>query len=143
MRPDRTAGFTLFEVIVAMIIAGIALAALFSGAVTGLRSASSASHYVEALARARSHLAVVGIGTPLASMTQEGDDGGGFRWRLRVRPVATKTLDGEGGKIGGTGKNPRIALYSIDVTIGWAMDGGVRSVDLHTQRIGPAAATTP
>ncbi|MCB8883158.1 prepilin-type N-terminal cleavage/methylation domain-containing protein [Acidisoma cellulosilytica] len=143
MRPDRAAGFTLFEVIVAMIIAGLALAALFSGAVTGLRSASSASHYVEALARARSHLAVAGIGMPLADVTQAGDDGGGFRWQLRIRPIATETLQGDAGKIGGTGRNPRIALYRIDVTIGWTMDGGLRQVDLNTQRIGPAAAVTP
>ena len=70
-------GFTLLEVLVALVIAGLALGALFSGAVTGLRSARLSLDYAEAVSRAKSHLAVAGIGAPLVAGTQHGDDGAG------------------------------------------------------------------
>jgi general secretion pathway protein I len=135
-------GFSLLEVLVALVIAGLALGALFSGAVSGLRSAKLSLDYAEAVSRARSHLAVVGVGAPLVAGTQHGDDGQGFTWRLAVRPLATTTLQKTGTLTSGPGP-ARASLFAVSVVIGWTKDGGHRQVELATERIGPAPAARP
>jgi general secretion pathway protein I len=143
MRRKRAAGFTLLEVLVALVIAALALGMLFSGAVTGLRSADLSRDYTEAVSRARSHIAAAGIGAPLVAGTQEGDDGNGFRWRLRVRPLSTITLTQQAGALGNAGAPRRVALYAVSVVISWTKDGGRRQVELDTQRIGAAPPAKP
>jgi general secretion pathway protein I len=143
MRREREAGFTLLEVLVALVIASLALGVLFSGALTGLRSAQLSGDYAQAVSRARSHLAAVGIGAPLAAGTQDGDDGGGFRWRVSVQPLATITLAQQSGALGNGGRPPRVALYAVGVIISWTKGGGVRHVELDSQRIGTAPAARP
>jgi general secretion pathway protein I len=136
-------GFTLLEVLVALVIAALALGALFSGAVTGLRSAKISRDYAEAVSRARSHLAVVAIGAPLVAGTQQGDDGDGFTWRVAVRPLATIVLQPNGNALSATPTPARVALYAVSVVIAWTKDGGERHVELDTERIGPAPAARP
>lgn len=133
LRQDR--GFTLLEVLVAFIIAALALAALTQGAASGLRSVRVSGHVQEAVSRARSRLAAIGHGVPLQPGDQEGDDGGGFRWRLRVAPAATTERSER--------NEPRPVLYDVAMTIEWRMDGGVRQVALSTQRLGSAPPEPP
>ena len=76
-------GFTLLEMIIALIIAGIAAAVLFEAAGTGLRQTQTASLYDQAIVRAKSRLAAATHGTKLTAGDWRGDDGGAFRWRLR------------------------------------------------------------
>ncbi len=117
MRPDHMrsdAGFTLLEVLVAFIIAALALAVLFDGAVGGLRSARLSAHYQEALSRARSRLAAV---VP-TDADQQGDDGGGFHWHTQVTTLAAA---------------PGSVLHGIRVVISWDSDGGTRDVALSSE----------
>ena len=91
----REGGFTLLEVLVAFAIAAAALTALTQGALGGLHSVRVSGHVQEATSRARSRLATLGRGVPLAPGEQEGDDGGGFRWRQRVAPAGDPLPGGE------------------------------------------------
>ena len=123
-------GFTLLEVLVAFAIAALALGVLFEGAVGGLRSTRVADRTEEALSRAQSHLAAVGQGMPLGSGTQEGDDGGGYHWSVRIRPLRSAVST-----------SARIVLYAVQVTESWDAAGGgdaTRSVVLRTERLGVA-----
>jgi general secretion pathway protein I len=135
-------GFTLLEVLVALVIAGLALGVLFSGAITGMRSANLSLDYAEAVSRARSHLAVVGVGAPLVAGTQQGDDGHGFTWRVAVRPLATTALQNTNALASATTAS-RISLFAVSVVIGWTKDGGQRQVELTSDRIGLAPAARP
>jgi general secretion pathway protein I len=135
-------GFTLLEVLVALVIAGLALGALFSGAITGMRSAKLSLDYAEAVSRARSHLAVEGVGAPLLAGTQHGDDGQGFTWRVAVRPLATTAMQNANPLMGSTTAT-RISLFSVSVVIAWTKDGGKRQVELTSDRIGLAPAAHP
>jgi general secretion pathway protein I len=128
--PRRASGFTLLEVLVAFIIAALALGVLFEGSISGLKSARLATHYEEALSRARSHLAVLMVQNGFQARRQSGDDGGGFRWQTQVTPLAVAAVPGL--KI-------RPVLYALRVTISWQMDGGRRSVTLHSERLGSTA----
>src|ERR1700742_707934 len=83
------AGFSLLEVIVATAIAALALVALFQTGSAGLFTAGEARRVAEAGDRAQSHLALADAGTIAAGET-EGDDGGGYYWRLSARPSASR-----------------------------------------------------
>jgi len=130
------AGFTLLEVIVAFVIAALALGVLYQGAVGGLRAAQNASRYEQALSRARSRLVIAQYGSPLTPEDLQGDDGGGFRWRLRAVPAAATTVK----KSDPAGLRPAaqfpITLYAVNVWISWRDFGQDRSVRLETELIG-------
>ena len=80
----RQRGFTLLEVLIALVIAGIALATVFRAASENISATGAAARYQEAVSRARSHLD--GTSVNLTFGEQEGDDGGGFHWRVRGAP---------------------------------------------------------
>lgn len=127
-------GFTLLEVLVAFIIAGLALGILFQGGIGGLTTAKVAARYGEALSRAESHLAMAGIGPEFQPQDRQGDEGGGYHWRLRIQPVAVGAA--EPGK-------PVPALYAITVNISWQEGPRSRVVTLQTQRAGIAPPPPP
>jgi general secretion pathway protein I len=131
------AGFTLLEVLVAFMIAGLAFAVLAGAALEGMRSASLSDQYQEGLARARSHLAAVGPSPQPAD--RQGDEGHGFHWHLRVvqlasAPVTVASLDGEVGE-----PSAHVSLYAISVAISWG-DHGRRQVELDSEQVGVTPA---
>lgn len=128
MRADlRESGLTLLEVLVALLIAGLAFGALFQGTLGGLRAAGIAARTEVALSHARSRLAAIGRGTALAAEDRQGVDGD-FRWRTRVTPIAN---------------GPSAALYRVQITIGWGSGAESRSVTLETRRLGAAPSPAP
>jgi general secretion pathway protein I len=131
MRSER--GFTLLEVLIAFAITAFALAALFRGGLEGLRSASVAGSYQEGIARARSRLAMIGHGIALVPGEIGGDDGGGYRWRIRIVPISAATATPAGRVLA-------IQLYSISVAVSWQADGHEREIRLDSKRM---AATVP
>jgi general secretion pathway protein I len=129
-------GFTLLEVIVALIIAGTAAAVLFEAVGSGLRATQTASMYDQAIVRAKSRLAAATQGTKLATGDWSGNDGGGFHWRLHVAPVASASLRSSG-LIGPRGASSvAVVLYSVSVWVGWNDGGTERDVRLDTQQVG-------
>src|SRR5437764_8581843 len=86
----RMRGFTLLEVVVAVAIAGLALVGLFQAGSGGLFSVDAAGRTDEAVDRAQSHLAAFGRAGALVPGEIEGDDGGGYHWRLRAQPIAAQ-----------------------------------------------------
>src|SRR5437868_9996671 len=83
----RTAGFTLLEVAVATAITGLPLVGLFQAGTSGVIAVDGAARVDEAIERAQSHLAAFGRSDAAAPAEIEGDDGGGYHWRLRSRPI--------------------------------------------------------
>lgn len=122
-------GFTLLEVIIALIIAAFALGVLLQNAVGGVRAVQAATSYEEALAHARSRLAALD-GAPLLPSDRQGDDGGGYHWHERIVQTAT---------IPATSSSPAVGLFAVSVAISWGSDGQRRSVQLDTERTGVAS----
>jgi general secretion pathway protein I len=131
----REQGFTLLEVLVAVAIAGLALVGLFQAGSGGLFAADTAARAEEAIQRAQSHLAAVGRNAALVQGEFTDDDGGGYRWRLRVQPVATRQGLAPDGTSAVTS-----TLYDVEVAILWPGRQGERSVALRTLRLGTAAS---
>jgi general secretion pathway protein I len=128
MANRRSAGFTLLEVLIALVIAGLTLGALFRAVGVGLVAVDVASRYEEAAQRAQSHLAAVGEEVASLQGETEGDDGGGYRWRLRIIPVASWYEEA-------AASAPFITtLFDIEVAISWPSALSERSVALKTRR---------
>ncbi|PKU22602.1 type II secretion system protein [Telmatospirillum siberiense] len=134
MRNDD--GFTLLEVLVAFVIAAAALGLLFNAAGDGIAAVDRAGRTEEAVSRAKSHLAALGRDVALADGTFEGDDGGGYRWRIRVTPVATSTPP-DMAPSGGV-RQRSLSLYAIEITLSWTDGGQDREVVLRSERLLPA-----
>jgi general secretion pathway protein I len=130
-RATAGTGFTLLEVVVALAIAGLALVGLFHAASGGLWSVDTAARAEEAIQRAQSHLAAVGRNTALGVGEFTGEDGGGYRWRLRVYPLTARP------SLAPDGVTPiTTTLFNVEVTISWPGRAGERSVVLRTLRLG-------
>jgi general secretion pathway protein I len=126
-------GFTLLEMLVAVAIAGLAVIGLFQAGSGGLFAADTAARAEEATQRAQSHLAAVGRNAALVQGELTDDDGGGYRWRLRVRPVGARQGLAPNGTSAVTS-----TLYDVEVAILWPGRKGERSVVLRTLRLGAA-----
>jgi type II secretion system protein I len=133
MRDER--GFTLLEVVVALTIAGLGLAALLAAASTGLASVDQSARYSIALRHAESRMAQLGIAQPLRAGVQQGEEADGSLWRIETRRVMTHGPLQDGGR-----NQPGRTLYAVAVVITWTWAGHTRSLQLDTYRLGPAAA---
>jgi len=138
MRSER--GFTLLEAIVAFAIAALALAILFRAATGGMVSVTTAGRYEEAVSRARSHMAAIGHDGPLSETETEGDDGGGYHWRIHIVPLASVTPPANGPQpafMQAPGRKP--TLFSVEVGISWDDGAQHREFLLQSQRLGADA----
>ena len=132
-------GFTLLEVIVALVIAGLAAGALLVAVGSGLHATQTALMYDQAIVRAQSRLAAAIHGTKLTPADRRGDDGGGFRWRLRVAPVASASVRPVGVVGPRSAASIGVVLYGITVWVSWSDGSTERDVRLDTQQVGGAA----
>ncbi|HJT07785.1 MAG TPA: prepilin-type N-terminal cleavage/methylation domain-containing protein [Stellaceae bacterium] len=131
-RADRSAGFTLIEVLVAFAIATLLLGALYQVFSTGLRSSARAEHYANAVLLAESGLDAL-AGTPVA--LGETNDRFGIYVRqtdIRARP-----------DLGPPDDATAIMPYEIQVRVAWREGVSERSVQLSTLRTGPREPTRP
>lgn len=118
-RGGREAGFTLLEVMVAFAIASLAAVALYRAGFGGMADGVAAARYQEAVVRAESRLASIGRLTRLRPQHASGNDGGGFRWQLSIRPIRHSGM---------------LTLYAVRVTEAF----GDRRVTLATERVAAA-----
>jgi len=129
----RQRGFTLIEVMVAFIIASLALGLLFQAATSSGTAAHLAGHYEEAVSRAKSHMAMVGREADIVPGERGGDDGSGYRWRVKISPSAAAQPPQ------GTAPENRLMLYNVEVSVSWSDSGRSHAVVLRTQRTGTQA----
>jgi general secretion pathway protein I len=109
-------GFTLLEVMVAFVIAGLATIVLLRAGFSGAQQDRAAAQIEDATARAQSRLASLGVLTPLRTEQLSGDDGGGYRWLVSIRLLQ---------------QSGPLALYAITLTERF----GGRGVTLRTERL--------
>lgn len=123
---EPEAGFTLIEVLVALIIFGLVFGAVAGVIATGFRQTEAAARVVEETLLARSVLARVGTEIPLAAGRTEGSLDERFDYVVEITP--TDFVDEEF----------EIAALRVAVSVHPADQGPEAGVDLVTLRLGPA-----
>jgi general secretion pathway protein I len=116
-------GFTLLEILVALVIFALAFGVLAQIMQTGLRQSTVARSLAAATLLARSELARVGIDVPLAVGRAYGETEDGMRWHTDVELIE------------GPSEHPSLATYQVQVTVAWGA-GPAEQVTLTTLRVG-------
>jgi general secretion pathway protein I len=129
----RQGGFSLLEVLIALIISGISLAIVFQVAGETLRSTANAARYQQAISRAQSHLD--GVSANLMPGEQDGDDGGGYRWHVLVRPIDSNGKQDAAGKPLPNTDSLVVTLFAVSVSITWREGLHERVVRLDSRRL--------
>lgn len=127
---DPESGFTLIEVLVALTILSISLAALLAIFMQGLDRARESSNEAAARVLAQSILTQAKAAPTLAFGTSTGKING-LQWRMQVEPYGSPT--------------DRSAWQTIPAqivaSVSWRGDGGLRSVNLSTLKLYPKPGT--
>ena len=118
-----TSGFTLLEILVALMIFALAFGVLAQIMQTGFRQSTVARSLAGATLLARSELARVGIEVPLQVGAAEGESEDGMRWQTEIELVEEP------------GEDQSLALYQVQVTVAWGASPAEQLV-LMTLRTG-------
>ena len=125
-RARRTGGFTLLEVLVAMVILAVALVSLIQAFSTGLRGLGTAQANSFLVTQARSTLETVGSLTPLEDGSQSGEFDDGTLWSVEIQPYdAEDAADFE---------ILNVTPYEVEVTV---TSKSGRRITLQSLRLGP------
>ena len=123
----RIRGYSLIEVLVAMMILAMSLTVLFQIFSGGLRNVDVAAQYSRAVIIAETKLAEAGISTELAPGESLGVEHGRFHWRRTVEdyePFDNIDID-----------LIPVAAYQVTIAIEWEHRGRMREISLSTIRL--------
>jgi general secretion pathway protein I len=121
-------GFTLIEVLVALLIASLSLAVILQILRAGLQTKQVSQEYQIATLFAETKLASIGGEGKLQPGVLSGTFNGQYRWRVRVTPYREKDT-GDPSK--GWTKEPLV----VAVTVTWGNPAERKSVALKTLRL--------
>ncbi len=121
-------GFTLLEVLTAMMILSISIVVIFQLFSGGLRSAELSDRYTRAIFHARAKMEATLLAEGLIEGETEGIIEEDYRWRLSVTRMEPE-------EDSGILKNPRETLFQITVEIIWNDDDRERTFTIRTLHI--------
>ncbi len=120
-------GFSLIEVIAAIMLLAIAFAALMKVAGASINLTHNAAEHSEAAMRARSLLDSAFVGETVQSGSSSGRFDRTFRWQLDVTPWMGA---------GPTAPDASLHLYQLDLDVLWGASAHPRSAHFRTLRLG-------
>jgi general secretion pathway protein I len=100
-------GFTLLEILVALVIFALAFGVVAQIVQTGLRQSGVARSLTAATLLAQSELARVGVEVPLRTGPADGETEAGMRWHTEVEFVEQPN------------EQQSLATYQVQVTVSW------------------------
>ena len=119
-------GFSLLEVIAAIMLLAIAFTALMKVAGASISLSQNAAAHSEAALYARSLLDTAFVTTPIKPGSTSGRFDQRFRWQLNVTPWSPTTT---------TSPNTPLQLYQLDLDVMWGPPGHPRSAHFRTLRL--------
>jgi general secretion pathway protein I len=119
-------GFSLIEVIAAIMLLAIAFTALMKVAGASAQLSQNAADHSEAALWARSKLDSAFVEQPLQSGNSSGQFNSKFRWQLSVTPWT---------QAGATVPNAPLHLYQLDLDVLWGSQAHPNSAHFRTLRL--------
>ena len=126
---NLTEGFSLFEVLVAVVVLGISLVTvlqLFSGA---LNAGGTAENYTRAIMHARSKMEEILLYDRLQEKEIGGEFDDGYTWQANVQWLPPNS------DRGGMTAQSDLHLFEVSVKVGWMMGNKTKNVELKTLTI--------
>lgn len=125
---DRTKdrGFTLIEVLTAMMILAISMVTIFQLFSDGLKGAKLSNEYTQAIFFAKAKMEDVLLADGLAEGETEGMITEGIQWRLRIVPFENE-MDSMPPP-----RRPLTQLFQVSVDIAWGVGEHQRTFTLST-----------
>lgn len=120
-------GFSLLEVLVALVIMSFALAIILQLFQTGLRNVDLSEQYWRGAIHARSQLAKVGPVFSIEDSEYDGEFSDGYRWRIGIFKMPSP--EGESRHL--------IQHYQVRVTSYWDDGDKTRQYELNSIRVRP------
>lgn len=117
----RSAGMSLLELLVAMVIMAMALGMLYRAMGGSARAAGDAARYQEAVFVAE-RLLYANADLPEGGWSEQGQSGV-FHWAVHSQPYATAVQHGTPGAV---------LLHALHVEVAWADQGRTRTFELST-----------
>lgn len=121
-------GFSLIEIIAALLLLAIAFGALMQVAGGSMRLTNNAADHAQAALWARSLLDSAGVDAPLKPGQTQGKFDDDYRWRMTVAPY----------QVADSGPNVPSQMLQVDVDVTW---GGVRQRSAHFSTLRLITAT--
>ena len=128
----RQRGFSLLEVIAAIMLLAIAFTALMKVAGASIGLTRNAAEYSQAAMRARSLLDSAFVGEAVKPGNRSGRFDTQYRWQLDVRPWNTG---------GPAVPGAPLQLYQLDLTVSWGPQAHPRAAHFRTLRLGGPLAS--
>lgn len=125
--PRSNKGFSLLEVIAAMLLLAIAFTALMKVAGASINLTHNAAEHSQAAMRARSLLDSAFVGEAVKPGNRSGRFDDKYGWQLDVTP-----WNGAGQAAPGTS----LQLYQLDLTVTWGAQAHPRTAHFRTLRLG-------
>lgn len=118
-------GFSLLEVIAAILLLAITFAALMQVAGSSIGLTNNAADHAQAALWARSMLDIAGVDQPLQPGSSEGRFNTQYRWRLKVAPWNP----------GNASPDVPLRIYKLDLDVLWGPQIHERSAHFSTLRL--------
>ena len=132
MRSDRQLeGYTLIEVLVAMMILAMSLTVLFRIFSTGLLNVDVSADYARAVIVAETQLAAAGLDAELRQGQAEGAVDEQFYW---LRTIENYVLTGQSAD-----QEMPVSAFLVTVAVEWEHRGRTHQVSLNSIRLAPNA----
>jgi prepilin-type N-terminal cleavage/methylation domain-containing protein len=136
-KPADTGGFSLIETLVALLIAGLAMAATAEVFGNGLLGHQASEDAATALSIAEGQIAVAAASDPMTPRQSEGMFGGRYHWLLTVTPYDDPQKDTAAAGFTQPATATGLRLYRIAVAVDWRAGWRQRQVALATLRLRP------
>ena len=126
----REKGFTLVEILVAMVVLAVAAVSLLQSFSGGLRAADSARQRAYAMLLAQSKMAAVGIELPLDPGASDGRFDDRFAWTVTISPAG-----GAGAEEDTDASAQALKVMNVTVTVSWPPGSASGSLQLTSSRL--------
>jgi len=133
---SRSGGFTLLETLIALVIVGMAMAAIADVFGTGLITHHTSDTAQAALTIAENQIASAGAAQPLRTGKSEGIGAGGFHW---VRTIAPFDDPAKNPAASFAEQPGALRLFHIAVDVDWRDGRRQRQIGLDTLRLVPVS----
>lgn len=117
-------GFSLIEILLALVILSVALTAIYQVSSGGLRSAASGEKYTRAVLVAQSQLVTAGVDSPSIASSGQTD---GFSWQTSFAPFRVNASTEK--------SNQALRLFEVKVDVSWDETGSRQTVSLRTLKL--------